>query len=466
MPGLADALMQPDGIDPELLKQLMGLGSVDQRYKLLQEQGARGDQLAGGVPIDYRHGKGTPQLLASLANLLSAGVGGYQEGKAVSGQRSLVDEATGARSAFSKALMGANQPVPEPPADFVGPPTQANDPASLETKRQGLLGTLRGAGLMSGDPTITGALMHGPQIAAEEQKLANERPQAALGGQPPNVFEALTKRKTAEAASEKVSEVAVNPLTGALYDKRTGKNVSGGGSGASDLTPEALDQLAEMFHTTGALPPVGRGASAAMTIKKIVNRAADLHPDASLAGNKAGFKADTGSLAKLQTQADSIESFENTALKNLDNFLKTAGGVIDTGSPLFNKPLRSLDSRVLGDVNTAKFNTARQVAVQEIGKVLGGAVQGGAISDSQRHEVESLLSGDMSLAQIRAAADVLKQDMANRKTAVNEQLGAVRARVSGQKTVTPAASPAAPERKTVGGKTYEKRADGWYEVTP
>jgi hypothetical protein len=249
-------------------------------------------------------------------------------------------------------------------------------------------------------------------------------PQEALGGQTPQVFEAITKRS-------QVPKVAVNPATGQTYDVHSGK-VTGGGAPTALLSPEAVDQNAHNFIQTGQLPSVGMGAAGAAVRRQIINRAAEMNGGASIAGNKADYKANAGSLATLQKSADSIESFESTALKNLDAFLKTANSVVDTGSLLFNRPLRSLDLRLLGSAKQTQFNTARQVAVQEIGKVLGGAVQGGAITDSQRHEVEGLLSGDASLAQITAAAETLKQDMANRKAAVHAQLDQVRGRLSGQ----------------------------------
>ncbi len=207
----------------------------------------------------------------------------------------------------------------------------------------------------------------------------------------------------------------------------------GVGGPGMDLTPQALDDYATQLHTTGAMPSgLGQGQAATAMRVKIANRAAEMFGGTDLAVTRAGYGANTKSLTKQQSQADAMNAFESTALANLDTFLEQAEKVVDVGSPLFNAPGREFAARVSGDPNMAAFNAARQTAVQEIGKVLSGALGGTAISDSARHEVEGLLGPDSSLAQIRAAAQILKRDMANRKKAVEGQLDETRGRISGK----------------------------------
>ncbi len=161
-------------------------------------------------------------------------------------------------------------------------------------------------------------------------------------------------------------------------------------------------------------------------------------------GAKAGVQADAASLKKLQTNYDSVTAFENTAGKNLDTFLKTAKDVVDTGSPFLNTPVRMVTSQMVGSEKMAAFNAARQTAVSEIGKVLSSANAGsGVVSDSARHEVESLIGPNATLKQIYAAANILKQDMENRKTAYADQIGEIKGRMgNGSKP----AQQAAPQR--------------------
>jgi hypothetical protein len=159
---------------------------------------------------------------------------------------------------------------------------------------------------------------------------------------------------------------------------------------------------------------------------------------------KAGVQADAASLKKLQSNYDNVTAFENTAGKNLDQFLSTAKSVVDTGSPFLNTPVRMITSQMVGSEKMAAFNAARQTAVSEIGKVLSSANAGsGVVSDSARHEVESLIGPNATLKQIYAAANILKKDMDNRKTAYQDQITEVKTRMGGG---GPAPAPGATHR--------------------
>jgi hypothetical protein len=211
------------------------------------------------------------------------------------------------------------------------------------------------------------------------------------------------------------------------------------GRGGYLLNPQALDQAAEMYARTATLPPVAQGRGGALIRAAIANRAAELRPDTNLAGNKASYHADSASQTKLQGMVDNTDAFERTALANLDTFLGTARNVVDRGSPLWNAGARQFATRFAGDPKMAAFNAARQTAVQEIGKVLGGASAGGAISDSARHEVESLLPPDASLAQLEQASAILRKDMLNRRQSYQQQLHEIQGR-AGSVSATPKAT--------------------------
>jgi hypothetical protein len=231
---------------------------------------------------------------------------------------------------------------------------------------------------------------------------------------------------------------------------------AGMGDGDGGLQDAALDQAAERYYKTTELPPLGQGAAGATARKKIINRAAELHPVADLAGNRAGYGADRASLQKLQTTADQTDAREGTALKNLDVFLDVAKRVTDTGSPALTKPARWLDEN-MGDPNIAAFRAARQTAVSEIAAVLNA--QNSQVSDSARHEVNDLIGPNATGAQIAEAAKILKQDMANRKAANQEQLGTIKGRISG----APAEKQVVKWQKNVNtGKRRPVYSDGSY----
>lgn len=344
----------------------------------------------------------------------------------------MADEPTAQQMALARAAALRGQNFAGMVAGLAHEPgLQRQGPELMQQAQQGMeqLGALPGARL---------------QQAMERQKMQQQGPQEALGGQTPSTFELLTKR-------EQVPKYAATYPGAQIYNQKTGElgpTPPGGAPGLLD--PAALDQAAEMFNTTGKLPPgIMRGPAGAAIGRQIANRAAELHPDANLATNQASFGGDTASLKKLQVQADSVNAFENTALKNLDMFLQQAHGIVDVGSPLFNAPARKFMQAVAGDPKMTAFNVSRQVAVQEISKVLGGGLGSAAVSDSARHEVEGLIGPDASLAQIEKAAEILKADMANRRTSFTNQIAEVHGRMSGKKTAAapeggppPAAAPA------------------------
>ncbi len=229
-------------------------------------------------------------------------------------------------------------------------------------------------------------------------------------------------------------------------------NQTGAGTGATPadiakkfgMSQESFDQTAEKYYTSGQLPPIGRSPNAIAMNRALMNRAAELHPGASLAENSAEFKANQQSLSKLQTNFDQVSAFENTAGKNLDLFLQTAKPVLDSGSPWINKPLRSIDAGALGSGDLAAFNAARQTAVTEIAKVLNSSNASGVLSDSARHEVEGLIGPNATLRQIASASSVLRQDMANRHQAYQDQINDIHGRMKTQPNATPATTPNAP----------------------
>jgi hypothetical protein len=199
---------------------------------------------------------------------------------------------------------------------------------------------------------------------------------------------------------------------------------------APNLTPEAKDIVAHQFAMTGQLPPMGMGKAGAKVRTDIINRSAELYKGLDLPSQQAAFKANQGSLVKMQGQRDAIGSFEETALKNLDQFLATAQKVVDTGSPMINKPLRGISAAVLGTPELAAYNAARQTVIPEFAKILSNPTLAGQLTDSARKEVESLIGPDATLAQAVAVAKILKTDSANRRQSLDDQIAAIQKRIA------------------------------------
>ena len=203
------------------------------------------------------------------------------------------------------------------------------------------------------------------------------------------------------------------------------------GGDQGGLSEEALNQAADRYGATGILPSMGMGAAGAAIRKAVMNRAAERGAGQNLAANAAEYKANQSSLTGLQKNFDMVTAFENTAGKNLDQFLSTAKKVVDSGSPWVNQPIRSIDQKALGSSDLAAFNAARVTALTEIAKVLNSSNASGVLSDSARSEVNELIGPNATLKQIVSAANILKTDMENRRQSYQQQIGDIQKRLGG-----------------------------------
>lgn len=204
------------------------------------------------------------------------------------------------------------------------------------------------------------------------------------------------------------------------------------------MTPVAFDQAAEKFWTSGQLPPAGRGGPALAMNKALMNRAGELHPEGgSLAANSAEFKANSASLKDLQTKFDSVDAFENTAIRNIDRVIQTGKDIPDLGARFANVPIRMLNEKLLGTPAMAKFRADLLTAQNESAKVLNSANANGVLSDSARGEVHEMVNGNMTYPAMVAAFNELKNDMGNRHQSYAEQIKTIQGRLGGKATPSP-----------------------------
>lgn len=197
------------------------------------------------------------------------------------------------------------------------------------------------------------------------------------------------------------------------------------------MTPTAFDQAAEKYYSTGVLPPIGRNANAIAMNRDLMNRAAELHPNASLAENSAEYKANENSLKSLQTNFDQVNAFEQTAEKNMNLLQSIAQNVPDLGIKYGNVPVRMITDRMIGTDNMAAFKTALATAQTEAAKVLNSSNASGVLSDSARHELQDVINGDAPYSALVASLNTLKQDMQNRRQAYQSQLQDIQGRLRG-----------------------------------
>lgn len=268
------------------------------------------------------------------------------------------------------------------------------------------------------------------QIAAGMQGGLTPDQMAHLGIERANAVESARHNKAQEGVEYKKLDQQQNDTT--------------------QLTPAGLDAAASMFAKTGQLPALGMGDKT--TRKQIINRAAALMPGLDIAASKADYTANASSLQNVTRTLDTLTAFENTAGKNLDQFLALAAKIPDKGSPWINAPLRTLNKQVVGDANQAAFEAARDVALREIARVTNDPKLSGVLSDSARQEVSGLSPKDATFAQIKAVAQTLKQDMANVHSSLSDQQSAIQSRIKGSGGKTPTAEELIAKYGGKGGK--------------
>jgi hypothetical protein len=225
-----------------------------------------------------------------------------------------------------------------------------------------------------------------------------------------------------------------------IVQNLSGGSANGTGGGPIDwaaaaqkygMTPQAFDQTAEKYFQTGQLPSIGRSANAIAMNRDLMNRAAELHPGASIAENTAEFKANTDSLKKLQGSLDTVTAFENTANKNIDMLKGFAQKVPDLGARFANVPVRMLSGSMIGSENMAAFKTSLAPVQAEAAKILNSANLQGQLSDSSRHELQDLVDGNLPYKSLVASLGVLQQDFKNRHDSTAQTIEDIKKRMGG-----------------------------------
>lgn len=228
---------------------------------------------------------------------------------------------------------------------------------------------------------------------------------------------------------------------------------------ASGLDSATIDDQAQAYNAGKPLQSFGmrgKGDQEAILKRATERRNQGLDVATNLAQVSSDYKANTASLTQAQKTLDAVTAFEGTAGKNLDMFLDKAKKIVDSGSPWINAPLRTVSQQGMGSADLAAFNAARQVALTEIAKVTNNPNLTGQLSDTARKEIEAIMGPNATMAQIYSTAHTLKQDMANRRTSIGDQVKAIRGRIS--------ASPSAEGPAGGGLKTVNSEAE--YNTIP
>ncbi len=216
------------------------------------------------------------------------------------------------------------------------------------------------------------------------------------------------------------------------------------------MTPNGLHQAALNFIANGQYPPTGRGSDAtAIAQREAITSKVGAIAAASgmdVPQLRAFYKSNAGSLAQQQKAYDVAAVSIAKADRDVDLLEKVLPKIGDTGSPLFNKPLRSFEQSVAGNEDMSEFATRLRSVQNEYTRILNASLTGGGggvMSDSARHETDQLLDPKATVGQMLRSIAALKSEGGNRLLSQGEQIQRIQQRMQGGPTGQPAAAPTA-----------------------
>ena len=313
---------------------------------------------------------------------------------------------------------------------------------------------------------IAGRRLDSSQYTEVDKDPAQGQDVAALRGK-----EERLKYEHPDWSDEKVKVEASKLLDKEEADKakaaQTRLNITVQNAGQQNIpAPKEVTNYWANYIYGGGQIPYGElrnlGRKAVLDIMSMVPQIAAQRGETTgdLVARQSDVKALTASLNKMEPAYAATKAFEQTARANLDRAIGAASKIVDSGSPWINRPWREAEKELLGKPEYAAFHAARVVAFTEVSKVLNNPQGSGAVSDSARKEAEGALGEGATLEQLQAAADILKQDMTSRITAMEDTIKATKARIAGGAS---APGGGKGEDKEYNGHTYHRDnpGDSW-----
>lgn len=206
------------------------------------------------------------------------------------------------------------------------------------------------------------------------------------------------------------------------------QRIESGSTPTSSVSDAAIDNAASRYNTDGTLPSLGMGKSAGSIRGAILSRAAEMSGGASpdQRSDQLVRKTQGQALGQLQKQYTMVSAFEKNAQKNGDLALSLADKTDRTGSPIVNKWIQAGQKSVTGDPDIKAFNAANETFVNEYAKIMSGSMGNTPVSDSARAHAHEMLSTIDSPEAYKAVHSVLRQEMGNRISGLEDELGSAK----------------------------------------
>lgn len=233
---------------------------------------------------------------------------------------------------------------------------------------------------------------------------------------------------------------------------------SAAAEGTPELTPQAIETLAQQVAAGGDIPSLGLGKSGAALKAKILNRAAEVqaangNDGAAMVMVKAARKANATALTDLTKRNGVMSQSKNTAVANGNLLVSAAAtGAGTTGSPVLNRWQQAYRSGVKGSPEVAAFGLAINTFANEYAKVVSGATGAAGVAEGARQEMLKHLSEASTPEQVATIVKQAKLEMASSTESMAGQIAETRRQLStgGQSTLTAPPKPAAKAPPTVG----------------
>jgi len=204
------------------------------------------------------------------------------------------------------------------------------------------------------------------------------------------------------------------------------------------MTPNGLHQAAQTFIASGQYPPTGRGSDPIAVAQReaITSKVGAIAADAGMdvPTLRAFYRSNAASLGQQQKAFDAASVAISKADRDVDLLEKVLPKIGDTGSPLFNKPLRSFEKDVAGNEDMSEFVTRLRSVQNEYTRILNASLTGsggGVMSDSARHETDQLLDPKATVGQMLRSIAALKSEGGNRLLSQGEQIQRIQKRMQG-----------------------------------
>lgn len=211
------------------------------------------------------------------------------------------------------------------------------------------------------------------------------------------------------------------------------------------MTPNAVYQAAINYIKSGRFPPTGLGTQpwAKAVRSAVLNKSGAIAAAANMDIPTMGavFKANSGALQQQQKFYDSAQAFLATADRNSELLNDTLKKLPDTGSPMFNRPLRQFEQTVRGDPNLSQFATYLRSVQNEYAKIITNPNLVGQLTDAARSEAETLIRPDATVPQLIASIQALQAEGNNRLLSIGEQIQKIQGRMSGTGAAPTIAAP-------------------------